>query len=322
MKASRAILASFLVLLAMPSWAQTPARIAWIGPGSPEVHAIQMSAFRTGMREHGLVEGRHYVLDESYAQGKYDRFPSLTEELLKRNPAILLVNTIASVRVAQQATQTVPIVFISTSDPVGSWLVASLARPGGNTTGLSNQNEDTLTKFVELLREVLPRATRVAVLSNPGNPSNPKMFERVRASALTLGVAARVFEVSSPESFDATFSAIAEHRPDALFVLADTMLADRRDRISTFALAQRIPAIVPQSEYLASGSLISFGTNRPEVYRRAATYVKKILDGAKPADLPVEQPTRFEPVVNLKTAKALGITIPRSVLVRADEVIE
>ena len=322
MKASRGALTALLLALVAPSWAQAPVRIGWIGPGSAEGHAIHMSAFRQGMRENGLEEGKHYVLDERYAQGKYERFPALTEELLARHPAILLVNTIASVRVAQQATRTVPIVFISTTDPVGSGLVASLSRPGGNTTGLSNQNEDTLNKFVELLREVLPQATRVAVLSNPGNPSHAKMFERVRVSAGAFGVTARAFEATSPEGIDAALGTIAGHRPDALFVLADTMLVDGRDRISAFALKQRIPAIVPTSEFLAAGSLISFGTNRPAVYRRAATYVRKILDGAKPADLPVEQPTKFELVINLKTAKALGLTIPQSLLLRADEVIE
>lgn len=166
------------------------------------------------------------------------------------------------------------------------------------------------------MREVLPRA------SNPGNLSNPKMFERVRASADSFGVAAPAFEATSPEGIDAALGAIAEHRPDAFLVLAGTMLNDRRDRISAFSLKEHIPAFVTASEFIASGSLISFGTNRPEVYRRAVSYVKRILDGAKPADLPVEQPTRFELVVNLKTAKALGITIPRSVLVRADEVIQ
>jgi putative ABC transport system substrate-binding protein len=314
--------AVLLSALTFAAGAQVPARIAWIGPGSVQGHAAHLAAFKEGMRENGLEEGKHYVLDERYAQGQYERFPALTEEALARRPAILMVNTIASVRVAQQTTRTVPILFVSTSDPVGSGLVASLALPGGNTTGLSNQNEDTLNKFVELLREVLPRAARIAVLANPGNPSHASMFERVRTSALAFGVAARAFEATSPTGIDTALGAIAEHRPDALMVLADTMLNDAGSGISAYSLRHRVPAFVTTSEFLAAGGLISFGTHRPEVYRRAATYVRKILEGVKPADLPVEQPTRFELIVNLKTAKALGVTIPQSVLLRADGVIE
>ena len=178
MKTIKKILVTLLLVLAVPCWAQAPPRIAWIWPGTPGGNATIVSAFKEGMRENGMVEGKHYILDERYAEGKYDRFPALADELLMRNPAILMVNTIASVRAAQQATKTVPIVFVHTNDPVGSGLVASLARPGGNTTGLSTQNEDVVEKYIELLRELLPRASRIAVLINPGNPSGPKMFER------------------------------------------------------------------------------------------------------------------------------------------------
>jgi putative tryptophan/tyrosine transport system substrate-binding protein len=317
-----AVLSAPLAAQAQQAGAQTPARIAFIGPGRAATHAVNISAFRDGMRENGLREGEHYVLDEKYAEGNYDRFPALTDEVLKRNPAIILVNTIASVRAAQQATKTVPIVFVSTNDPVGSGLVASLARPGGNTTGLSTQNEDAVSKYVELLRELLPRATHVAVLINSGNPSGTRMFERVRTSASGFGVTARAFEVTSPESFDAVFRSIAQYRPDALLIIADAVFFDQRDHISTFALKNRIPTIASASELVASGSLISYGTSRPDLYRRAAVYVKKILAGAKPGDLPVEQPTKFELVINLKTAKALKLTIPQSLLLRADQVIE
>ena len=309
---------------ATPSWAQTktPARIAWIGPGSASATAMRVSAFKDGMRENGLLEGKHYVLDERYAEGNYDRFPALTDELLKRNPAIIMVTTIASVRAAQQATKTIPILFISTNDPVGSGLVASLARPGGNTTGLSSQNEDTVSKYVELLRELLPRAARVAALVNPGNPSGIRMFERARDSAGGFGIGARAFEAASPQGLDAAFNAITQYRPDALLVVADSMLGSERDRIAAFALKQRIPAIASQSDFVVSGCLMSYGTNTIELFRRAATYARKILAGAKPADLPVEQPTKFELLINSKTAKTLGITIPQSILIRADKVIE
>ncbi|MBI5634341.1 MAG: ABC transporter substrate-binding protein [Nitrospirae bacterium] len=306
----------------MPCWAQAPPRIAWLWTGSPEGEANIVFAFKDGMRENGMIEGKHYILDERYAEGNYERFPALADELLKRNPAIIMANTIASVRAAQQATKTVPIIFVSTNDPVGSGLVASLAHPGGNTTGLSSQHEDAINKYIELLREVLPRASRIAVLSNPDNPSIPKMFERLRVMASSFGITARAFEVTTPKGLDAAFSAIAQYRPNALLVLPDSMFSAQPGPISKFAISQRIPTIASNSQFVTSGCLISFGTNRLEVFRRAAIYVKKILGGAKPADLPVEQPTKFELAVNVKTAKAFGITIPRSLLLRADEVIQ
>jgi putative ABC transport system substrate-binding protein len=311
-----------LLVISTPCWAQAPPRIAWIWPGSIEGNTIIVSAFKDGMRENGLVEGKDYVLDERYAEGKYDRFPVLADELLKRNPSIIMVNTVASVRAAQKATTKVPIVFVYTNDPVGSGLVASLARPGGNTTGLSTQFEDVVEKYIELLHELLPRASRIAVLVNPGNPTGPKMFKLVSASAEAFGITARAFEVTSPSGLDSVFSTIAKYRPDALLVIPEATFFDQRSRIAALAIGQRLPAIVPQSEYATSGCMISFGTNRREVFRRSAIYVKKILAGTKPADLPVEQPTKFELVVNMKTAKALGVTIPQSVLMRADEVIE
>jgi putative ABC transport system substrate-binding protein len=296
-------------------------RLAFISPGSAAPSAAALSAFRDGMRENGLHEGEHYVLDVKYAEGDYDRFPALTAEVLKNNPAVILVTTIASVRAAQHATKTVPIVFV-VNDPVGSGLVASLARPGGNTTGLSTQNEDSVSKFVELLRELLPRAKKVAVLVKADNPTSRSMFERVRASAGGFGVAAKAFEVTAPESLDASLQSIKKYRPDALLIPSDAAINDQRDRISAFGLRNRIPIIASSLLYVASGSLISYGTINVELLRRAATYVKKILAGAKPADLPVEQPTKIELVVNMKTAKALGIKIPQSILLRADKVVE
>ena len=319
---ARATLCAWLLVLALPICAQVPARIARIGPGSAESREPCFSAFKQGMREGGLVEGTHYVLDERYADGNYDQFPALTGELLKRNPALVMVSTIASVRAAQQATKTVPIVFVAVNDPLGSGLVANLARPEGNTTGLSNQAEDTMAKNLQLLREVLPRATRVAVLFNPSNGSNPKLLERVRVAAPGLGIAVHPFGATAPGALDAVLGAIAQYRPDALLVIRDAMLADQRDRLAAFALKARIPLFVGQSSMVAAGGLIVYDSSLTDQCRRSATYVKKILAGTRPADLPVEQPTKFELVINLKTAKALGITIPPSVLLRADEVIQ
>jgi putative ABC transport system substrate-binding protein len=315
-----------VLALSVQSWcgAETPARIAWIWPGGAATSADYLSAFKQGMRENGLVEGTHFVIEQRYGEGKYDRFPALIDEVLKRDPAVIMVVTIASVRAAQQATKTVPIVFVSTNDPVGSGLVASLAHPGSNITGLSNQNEDLVpkSKYLALLRETLPRAVHVAVLGNPDNLSNPKMFESVRDAAAGFGITTRLFEATTPDSFDAAFGAIAQYHPDALLVLPDSVFSDWRDRLAAFALRNRIPTFTQSSEMVASGTLMSYGTRRRELYRRSATYVKKILAGVKPGDLPVEQPTNFELVINLKTAKALGLAIPRDLLLRADEVIQ
>ena len=322
MNATRRALSAWLLVLALPVWAQVPARIAWIWPGSASGELPRSSAFKEGMRENGMVEGQHYVLDERYANGNYELFPAMTEELLALKPAILMVNTIASVRVAQQATRTVPIIFVATNDPLGSGLIASYARPGGNTTGLSTQNEDVVTKHLQLLRELLPRASRVAVLVNPGNPSGPKLFEHLRTSALGLGIEAKAVDVASPRGLDAALGTVAKLRPEALLGVPDAMLASERDRIAAFAITSRIPSFATARENAAAGALITYGFVQRDQFRRSAIFVKKILAGAKPADLPVEQPTRFELVINLKTAKALGLTIPRSILLRADEVIQ
>ncbi|HEV8096582.1 MAG TPA: ABC transporter substrate-binding protein [Burkholderiales bacterium] len=322
MRVARVLVATLLLAFALPSSAQTPARIAWIWPGSAKSSEAFLSAFRQGMSENGLSEGKNFVIEQRFGEGRYERFPDLVKELLEHKPAVIMAVTIASVRAAQKATQTIPIVFVSTNDPVGSGLVKSLSRPGGNTTGLSNQNEDLVPKYVELLRETLPRVSRLAILMNPDNPSNPKMAERVRDFSTGFGISVMVFSAVSPQRLGAAFGQMAGYRPDALLVVPDFVFFDQRERIGAFALSQGVPVFAQQSEMVASGSLMSYGTERRELYRRAATYVKKILDGAKPADLPVEQPIRFELIVNLKTAKALGIRIPQPVLLRADQVIE
>jgi putative ABC transport system substrate-binding protein len=315
-------LSALFLMLALPTWAQVPPRIVWIWPGSASGEAVRSSAFKEGMRGNGMLEGKQYVLDERYADGEYDRFPALTEELLKLKPAVIMVNTIASVRAAQQATETVPIVFVATNDPVGSGLIASYARPGANTTGLSSQNEDAIIKQLGLLREFIPRMKRIAVLVNRGNPSGPKLFEYFHAAAGRLGIDAKAFDVISPQGLDAAFGAITQDRPDALVVVSDAMFSSEREHISAFALGNRIPLSSTAREITASGGLISYGVLQLDLFRRSATYVKKILAGAKPADLPVEQPTKFQLTINLRTAKALGLTIPQSLLLRADEVIQ
>ena len=321
MNTARGILASFLLGFALQAWAQAPARIAVISPITEAQGAIRLAALKDGLRDNGLIEGRHYVIDAVYADGKPGRFPALTQEVLQRNPALIVGVHIASVRAAQQATKTIPIVFMATPDPVGNGLVASLARPGGNTTGMTGQAEDLVAKHVELLHEALPRAKRLAVLTSAG-PWHTKMFERVRAAAEGFGMSARAFEATTPAALDPALGAIAEHRPDALLIFTYAMFYGERERISAFALNSRIPVVAGVSEFVDAGSLMAYATLYNELFRSAAIYVKKILAGAKPADLPVEQPTKFELVINLKTAKALGIDVPPSLIARADEVIE
>ena len=323
MSTARGILAALLSGLALQAGAQTPARIAFVSPITEAQSATRIAAFKDGMRDNSLIEGRHYVIDAVYAESKPDRFPALTQEVLQRNPAVIVVVTIPSVRAAQQATKTIPILFVATADPVGNGLVASLARPGGNTTGFTGQAEDLVAKHVELLHDAVPRAMRLAVLMSTANsPAHVKMFEKASAAAAGFGMSARAFEAASPLALEAALGAVANHRADALLVLVNPMFYGERERISAFGLKNGISVIAPEGEFADSGSLIAYSTPYTPLFRHAAGYIKKILAGAKPADLPVEQPTKFELVINLKTAKTLGIKIPQTVLLRADRVIE
>jgi putative tryptophan/tyrosine transport system substrate-binding protein len=302
--------------------AQQPARLAWIEPGAAATSTKYVAALRGGLTDNGLVEGRDYLLEMFFADGDYRRFPALTQAALARSPAILLVVTIASVRAAQQATKTVPIVFMSTNDPVGAGLIDSLARPGGNTTGVATMGDDTATKLVELVQSILPNARRLAMLINPLNATNRPIFEKVRAAGSTVGLDVRAIEVSAPEGLAAAFGSPAAARPDALLVGLDALLIQLASQIAALGLDRRIAVLGPSREQTVAGGLLSYGPLASDLVRRSAYYVKRILAGAKPADLPVEQPTRFELVINLNTAKAIDLTLPPALLARADEVIE
>jgi putative ABC transport system substrate-binding protein len=316
------LLAATLLTIAASAAAQTPPRITWISPIGEAGSALRMTAFRDGLRDNGLVEGKHYVMDARYADGNIDRFPALAQDVVKSNAAIIMVVHVASVRAAQQATKTTPIVFVSTPDPVGYGLVASLARPGGNTTGITGQAEDLVDKHIELVQQTLPRAKRIAVLTSSSSTVHTKMFDQIRTTAGRVGMDARAFDVPTPATLDASLAAIAEYRPDALIVLTAALLFAQRDRIAAFALKNRIPTLAGESEFVDAGMLMAYGTQYTELFRYSAIYAKRILSGTKPADIPVEQPTRFEMVVNQRTAKALGIKVPQSVLLRADRVVE
>jgi putative ABC transport system substrate-binding protein len=298
------------------------ALVGFLISGSAGSFAIFVDAFRQGMRDNGMVEGRDYMLDLRFAEGDYRRFQILAAEVAKRNPAAIVVTTISAAHAAQRASSTIPIVMTGLIDPVGQGLIASLARPGGNTTGLANLAQDVMPKLVEILRTTFPTIKVVAMLFNPANPANRKLSEAMPTQASSLGMTVRLVEFKAAAELDATFAALTQQPPEALVIMSDAALYDLREPISALALKYRLPAIAYVPEFTDAGTLMSYGPPRQAMYRYAAVYVKKILTGAKPSDLPVEQPTQVEFSINLRTAKALGITIPDTVLARADRVIE
>jgi putative ABC transport system substrate-binding protein len=312
------------LLLAPPAGeAQQPSRTPRIGvisTGTLATATPNVEAFREGLRELGLVDGRTVVIEYRWAEGRAERFPALAVELVDLKVDLILASSTPVALAAKNATTTIPIVFATAADPVGS-LVASLARPGGNVTGLSLLAPEITARQLQLLKEGVPRASRVAVLSNPANSYTPRMVTETEAAARSLGLRVHVLGARGAEELEGAFAAITKERPDAFFTLADPVLFAHRARIAEFANRNRLPAMYPHREYAEAGGLMAYGADLRDNFRRAATFVDKILKGAKPADLPVEQPTKFELVINLKTAKALGLTIPPAVLARADEVI-
>jgi putative ABC transport system substrate-binding protein len=319
-------------LLAAPlaAEAQLPAgvaRIGWLLTGSfesPETRLLR-DAFREGLRERGYVEGQNIVIEYRSADGKIERFPRLASELIRLKLDLIVAANTPAARAVQQATTTIPIVVPVMGDPVDDGLVASLARPGGNLTGLTFLGPELVPKRMELLKEALPKVSRVAALWHPGGYSERTtrdMLKETEAAAGTLGVQLQLVGVRGPDEFDRAFSTMTRERADALIVFPSPMLFNERRRIVDLAIQHRLPSISVARQFVELGGLIAYGASIPDLVRRSTTYVDKILKGAKPADLPVEQPTKFELVINLKTAKALGLTIPPSLLGRADEVIQ
>ena len=282
----------------------------------------QVKALNRGLEANGLVEGRDYIFEARFSGGHYERFPELARELAQAGASVILANTIASVRAAQSLVPPVPIVMMSINDPVGMRLIASLARPGGHTTGMATLNEELTPKLIEFQRSILPSAKSIAALYNPANPTNLDFLKGLREHASALGMSVTAIEVRSRDELEAAFVALAAKRPDALQVLSDSGLLDLSDRIAALALMNRLPTFATSPEFTRFGGLIAYGASREKLYFRSAWYVKKILDGANPGDLPVEQPSRIELWINLKTAKALDLVIPASLLGTADEVIE
>jgi putative ABC transport system substrate-binding protein len=284
--------------------------------------ATQIEAITQGLRNNGLIAGQDYVLDARFAAGDYARFPEMARELAQAGARVILVNTIASVRAAQSLSPPVPVVMLSINDPVGTGLVASLARPGGFTTGMATLNEDLTPKLIEFQREIIPKATTIAALYNPANPTNPVFIANLGKVAGAMGMRVLPVALKSPGELDSVFAALVAQRPDTLQLVADSGNIDLGDRIAALALAHRIPSFSTVTTFAEFGGLMVYGVSVRSLLIRATSFVKRILDGAKPGDLPVEQPTKIELIINLKTAKALGLSIPPALLSRADDVIE
>jgi len=271
----------------------------------------------------GYVEGQNIVIEQRYAAGAYDRLNALAMELVRENVDVIVVDGTAAAKACKGATATIPIVFALAVDPVADGLAASFARPDGNLTGLTMAAGYALAgKRVELLKDMVGSLSRVAVLGNPGNPPHVPYLRETERATSALGLAIRAFEVRGPNELPGAFAAMADWHADGLVTLTDGMLFSNRDRVAALALASKLPAVYPEAEFVAAGGLSSYGPSLPDLFRRAASYVDKILKGAKAGDLPIEQPTKFELAINLKTAQALGLTISREFQLRADEVIE
>ena len=297
-------------------------RVGFLGAETASTNRHFLDAFRLGMRERGYVEGQNLTLEVRWAEGRSERFRDLTTELIGLKVDLLVTISPPAVRAAKALTQTIPIVFIA-ADPVGTGMVSSLARPGGNVTGLSVLPGETFAgKWLELLGEAVPRLSRVAILWNPANPSNASYLKAVQVAAQTLGIKLQLQSVEAPDQLDSAFDAMATARAQALIVFIDPLTVRYRGRIVDLAAKSRLPAVYGFREFVDAGGFMAYGSNVPALCRRAAVHVDKIFKGTRPGDLPVEQPTTFELVINMKTASALGLTIPQSVLLRADQVIE
>jgi putative ABC transport system substrate-binding protein len=318
------VVAGGLLAAPLAAEAQQAAKIHRIGFLSPSSSADPsiLDAFREGLREVGYVEGQNITIASRWAEGKYDRLPGLAAQLVGLKVDIIVATAVPAIRAAKEATRTIPIIMAVVVDPMATGLVASLARPGGNITGLSSMAPQMTGKQLEMLKEVVPKASLVAVLWNPANAGNAPQIQQAQDAARALSVRLQPLGARGSSEIDSAFATMTSTQSGAVIVLVDAMLLDHRTQIADLAARRRLPAVYGLRDHAAAGGLMAYGPNRLDIVRRAATYVDKILKGAKPGDLPIEQPTKFELVINLKTAKALGLTIPPSLLQRADQVIE
>jgi len=302
--------------------AQQPSKIYRIGFIATGGAPLFMNAFHDALRTLGWIEGENVIYEERHAENRLDRLPELVAELLRLNVDVIVAGGTPAPLAAKRATATIPIVMTAAADPLGSGLVTTLARPGGNVTGLSLMSRDLAGKRLELLKEILPGLSRAAVLWNADNPFSALVFKETERAAQTLGINVQSLEVRSPDDLDGALAAATRENASALVTVEDPLTTDYRHQIAAFAAKNRLPSIYGLRMFVDAGGLVSYGADLADLYRRAAGYVDKILKGAKSSDLPVEQPTKFELIVNLKAAKALGLTIPQALLVTADEVIE
>ena len=297
-------------------------RIGMLETIAAPLNSANLQAFRMGLRTLGYVEGGNLVIEYRSADGKTERFPALAAELVRQRVDLIVTRGTPAVIAAKKATGVIPIVMAVSGDPVGTGVVSSLARPGGNVTGLSSVITELAGKRLELFREALPALSRVALLYNPTNPAATNDWKEAEAAARALGLQSFSFEVRKAEDFRPAFETARKQRADVMVVIMDGLVQNHQGEVVDLARRNRLPDIYASREFPEAGGLMSYGVSYPDLYRRAASYVDKILKGAKPADLPIEQPTKFELVVNLRTAGALGLTIPPSLLLRADQIIE
>jgi putative ABC transport system substrate-binding protein len=305
--------------------AQQPGKVPRIGfltPLSPTDNAHLLEAFRQELRELGYVDGQTIAIEYRFGEGRPERLSALAAELVRLKVDVIVAGPAPAPEAAKQATSTIPLVFAIASDPVAEGLVASLARPGGNITGLATMAPELVGTQLELLKEVAPKVSRVAVLQNPSHQGHPAILRQAEGAARALGVQLHIVQARTPPEIEAAFAAMRSQRAGGVLVLRDSLFLAQRTQIAALAAKSRLPAVYGIRQHAEAGGLMSYGASSLHMFRRAATFVDKILKGAKPADLPVEQPTKFELVVNLKTAKALGIKFPQSILLRTDQVIE
>ena len=320
-----AVPCALLLALSLPVAAQQPAKVPQIGylnANFPSANPARIEAFREGLRDLGYVEGKNIVIEWRFAEGKLDRIPALAAELVRLKADIIITSGPPSTRAAKEATVTIPIVMGFDNDPVGNGFVASLARPGGNITGLATLAPELSGKRLELLKEIIPKLSRVAVFGTSTIPGNAQALIGTELAAGAFGVKIQYQDVPGPKDIETAFRAASKGHADGVLVLQSPVINSQRTHFADLAVKSRVPAIFPQSEFVDAGGLTYYGANTADLFRRAATYVDKILKGAKPADLPVEQPTKFELIINLKAAKQIGLTIPPNVLARADKVIK
>ena len=322
---SSILVAALLLTVGAMAEAQQPTKIPLIGSlsgSAPSTSPARREAFRQGLRELGYVEGKNIAIEQRYAEGKFDRLPALAAELVRLKVDIIVTAGPQTTRPAKQATSTIPIVMAQDPDPVGNGFVASLARPGGNITGLATFAPELSGKQLELLKETVSKLSRVAVLWNPQDQMSTLSWNEIQPPGRSLKVRLHSIEVRNSSDFDRAFEDTTRARVGALAIMPAPVFVVNLKRIADFAVKSRLPSIFHVAEFVDSGGLVSYGADRSDMFRRAATYADKILKGVKPADLPVEQPTKFEFVINLKTAKQIGLTIPPNVLARADRVIK